>query len=79
MVVTFSPRFQRWLPLLLHVPQFDCIRIHAGNTAEHTAGCILPGLNTVKGRVTDSRIWEHRLVRRLAERPEGEAVWIEIK
>lgn len=78
-VVTFSPRFQRWLPLLLHVPQFDCIRIHAGNTAEHTAGCILPGLNTVKGRVTDSRIWEHRLVRRLAERPEGEGVWIEIK
>ena len=78
-VVTFSPRFRRWLPLLLHVPLFEGIRIHAGNTADDTAGCILPGLNKKKGRVIDSRIWEHRIVRRLANRPEGEAVWIEVK
>lgn len=78
-VVTFSPRFRRWLPLLLHVPLFEGIRIHAGNTADDTAGCILPGLNKKKGQVIDSRIWEHRIVRRLANRPEGEAVWIEVK
>lgn len=78
-VVTFSPRFRRWLPLLLHVPLFEGIRIHAGNTADDTAGCILPGLNKKKGQVIDSRIWEHRIVRRLANRPEGEAVWIEVR
>lgn len=77
--VSFSPKFKRWLPLLLHVPFFSGIRIHAGNTANDTAGCILPGRNTVKGRVTDSRIWEHRLVRRLGERPEGEGVWITVE
>lgn len=77
--VTFSPRFKRWLPLLLHVPMFEGIRIHAGNSAEDTAGCILPGLNTLKGRVTDSRIWEKRIVRKLAERPEGEGIWITIQ
>lgn len=77
--VTFSPRFKRWLPLLLHVPMFEGIRIHAGNSAEDTAGCILPGLNTVKGRVTDSRLWERRIVRRLAERPEGEGIWITVQ
>lgn len=77
--VTLSPRFGRWLPLLLHVPMFEGIRIHAGNSAQDTAGCILPGLNTVKGRVTDSRLWERRIVRRLAERPEGEGVWITIR
>lgn len=77
--VTFSPRFKRWLPLLLHVPMFDGIRIHAGNSAEDTAGCILPGMNTVKGWVTDSRIWEKNIVRKLAERPEGEGIWITIQ
>lgn len=77
--VTLSPRFGRWLPLLLHVPMFEGIRIHAGNSAQDTAGCILPGLNMVKGRVTDSRLWERRIVRKLAERPEGEGVWITIR
>lgn len=77
--VTLSPRFGRWLPLLLHVPMFEGIRIHAGNSAQDTTGCILPGLNTVKGRVTDSRLWERRIVRKLAERPEGEGVWITIR
>lgn len=70
---------RRRLPLLLHVPMFEGIRIHAGNSAQDTAGCILPGLNTVKGRVTDSRLWERRIVRKLAERPEGEGVWITIR
>lgn len=78
-VVTFSPRFKRWLPLLLHVPGFEGIRIHAGNYPADTEGCILPGLNTIKGRVVDSRIWERRIVRRLAARPEGEGAWITIR
>ena len=76
LVVTFSPRFKRWLPLLLHVPQFSGIRIHSGNTADDTEGCILPGLNTSRGRVTDSYLWERRLVAELGRRPEGEPVWI---
>ena len=77
--VSFSPKFKRWLPLLLNVPLFMGIRIHAGNTASDTEGCILPGLNTMKGRVTDSRIYEHRIVRRLGRRPEGDGVWITVE
>lgn len=77
--VTFSPRFGRWLPLVLHVPGFEGIRIHAGNTAEDTRGCILPGLNTQVGRVTDSRIYERRLTRLLARRPEGEGMWLTVE
>ena len=79
LVVTFSPRFKRWLPLLLHVPRFSGIRIHSGNTADDTEGCILPGLNTSRGRVTDSYLWERRLVAELGRRPEGEPVWITVR
>ena len=43
MRVTYSPKFQRLLPLVDMVPGFTGIRIHAGNNRHHTAGCILVG------------------------------------
>ena len=51
-VVTKSSTFKRELPLLLNVPGFSGIRIHSGNTAEHSKGCILVGNNTAIGKVT---------------------------
>jgi hypothetical protein len=42
-VLTFSNRFQKYLPLLLGVPCFEAIRIHGGNTAANSEGCILIG------------------------------------
>ena len=48
-VITLSPKFNEWLPLLLNVPNFTGIRIHAGNTSKDTKGCILVGENTSKG------------------------------
>lgn len=53
---TFSPRFKTYLPLLLNVPGYQGIRIHPGNTAKDTEGCLLPGLLTWElDKVTDSR------------------------
>lgn len=53
--MTYSPRFKMILPLLLNVEGFNYIRIHSGNTAENTDGCLLVGLNKIKGRVIDSK------------------------
>lgn len=41
--ITFSNRFQKPLPQLFDVPEFTGVRIHGGNTAENSQGCILVG------------------------------------
>ena len=79
-VISFSPKFKQWLPILLGVPKFDGIRIHAGNTAADTEGCILVGKNKLVGQVVDSRIWLHRLKQKIVEaKSRGEPVWITIR
>ena len=78
-VISYSPKFKQWLPILLGVPMFKGIRIHAGNTAEDTAGCILVGENKEKGKVLNSRFWLNRLKEKIVEAKEkGEPVWLSI-
>lgn len=78
-IITHSNRFKRLLPLLLDVPQFAGIRIHPGNTAFDTEGCILPGRARTESGVAESRLAFNELHFMIAEALQGgEEVWIEI-
>ena len=84
LVITWSPKFKMWLPLLLGGPDFNRlwqgIRIHAGNTAKDTQGCILVGRNQIVGRVLESRKWLYELKQKIVEaKAKGEAVWLTIR
>lgn len=84
-----SPKFSQkaayswcsgYLPRLLNVSHFDGILIHAGNTAEDSAGCILVGENKVKGQVINSMATLKRLVPILKRASDsGEKIWISIE
>lgn len=55
-VLNFSNRFKRVLPQILDVKGFEGIRIHPGNTAADTHGCILVGSRDNHNRILRSRI-----------------------
>ena len=61
-LLTFSPKFKRVLPLLLNVKCYEGVRIHAGNTVENTEGCLLVGENKEKGKVLNSRTTLEKLM-----------------
>lgn len=58
---TYSPKFKKYMPLLEDVPQFSGVRIHSGNTAKDSLGCILVGENKQKGMVLNSRATVNKL------------------
>lgn len=66
-IITWSNRFKRKLPLLLNVPGFDGIRIHPGNTAVDTHGCILVGVNDVKGEIHQSKFTFYELFKKMTD------------
>lgn len=53
-ILSYSPKFKKILPLVENVKGFSGIRIHQGNTADDTEGCIIVGRNKIVGMVTHS-------------------------
>lgn len=59
--ITYSPKYKKMMPLLLNVKGYSGIRIHSGNTAKDTLGCLIVGRNTKVGMVTESRATYNKL------------------
>ena len=79
-VMTFSNRFKKMMPLLLNVKGFEGVRIHSGNTDEDTEGCILVGYkkDVLNNQILQSRPAIGEVYMILSEAVKREKVYIEI-
>ena len=79
-VMTFSNRFKKMMPLLLNVKGFEGVRIHSGNTDEDTEGCILIGYkkDVLNNQILQSRPAIGEVYMILSEAVKREKVYIEI-
>ena len=59
--ITWSPKYKKPMPLLENVKGYSGIRIHSGNTAKDTEGCLIVGKNKEVGKVLESRATYNKL------------------
>lgn len=78
-IISYSQRFKRALPLLLNVPNFQGIRIHPGNTEVDTHGCILVGRTKGPDFIGESRIAFEQLFEKLQKAALKEKIYIKIE
>ncbi|MCC2682362.1 MAG: hypothetical protein K0S36_1926 [Nitrosospira multiformis] len=78
-VINFSQRFQKPLPLLLNVPNFEGVRIHPGNISANTEGCILVGDTKGVNFIGQSRVAFDRLFEKMKAAAETQKIFIEIE
>lgn len=64
-LLTYSPKYKRIMPLVNNVKGYSGIRIHSGNTHKDTEGCLLVGKNKEVGKVLESRATYNALFKRL--------------
>ena len=65
--ITWSPKYNKPMPLIEGVKGYSGIRIHSGNTAKDTEGCLIVGKNKEVGKVLESRKMYNALFKRLQQ------------
>ena len=86
-IFSYSPRFGKcsyaingMIPLLIGVKGFTAIRIHGGNRAEDTDGCLIAGENKAKGMVLNSIKTCERVIGKMWTAYDyGSPIWITIE
>lgn len=77
-LVTYSPKFERLMPLVADVPGHSGIRIHIGNTAKDTSDCVLVGTSRLADAILHSRIAFNQIFPVIAHAVETEGLSITI-
>lgn len=78
-ILSFSHHFQRVMPELLDVPGYAGVRIHGGNTAADTEGCVLLGQQRTENGCANCAERNAALIDLLqADEDAGINSWIEI-
>lgn len=75
---TWSPRFGKMMLEVVGVPGFQGIRIHSGNTADDTEGCLIPGLKQTPTGVAYSRVAVEQINTDVRAKLKTGPVWIKI-
>lgn len=78
--LTHSPKFGRVLPEVLNVPGFAGVRIHPGNSAADTEGCLLFGHQRKGAFIEQSRMACDKVQEQIAAAAaRGEQCWLLIE
>lgn len=78
-VLNWSNRFKKQMPLLLRVPGWEGVRIHSGNFAHQTEGCILLGKTKLDNMVGVSNKTFEAFMVEIRKAAKQEKIHIEIE
>lgn len=78
-ILNWSDRFQKQMPLLLRVPGWEGVRIHSGNFPHQTEGCILLGKTKLDNMVGVSNATFAAFMTEIRRAAKREKIHIEIE
>lgn len=79
-ILSYSNRFKKVMPLLLNVKGFEGVRIHGGNTDKNTLGCPLLGAKRNDNGIYDCATVNNKLIAliKAEAQKENSKIYVEI-
>lgn len=78
-ILSYSTKLKRYLPLILDVPEYRGIRVHRGSGPEWSSGCPLVGLGRKGSKLTKIVEAEQQLIEILDTVNHSQAIYITIE